>query len=85
MPLALTTAQIEELKTIAVPLTRALRRRSLEMLGAVLRGRTSVGDGELSRLAHAIAHELLAEPQDRQRARPRRERDDAVRGLGAVP
>ena len=85
LALALTTAQLELLRTVAAPLPRPLRARYLEMLGAALRGRDSIGDGELSRLAHAIAHELSTAPRP-QRARPARERDEsAVRGFGAVP
>jgi hypothetical protein len=60
LALALTTAQIDMLRTAAAPLPRPLRSRYLEMLGAALVGRDSVGDGELSRLAHAVVRELLA-------------------------
>jgi hypothetical protein len=54
------------------PLPRALRRRSLEMLGAVLRGRTSVGDGK---------HRAWRTPS-RTSSWPSR-RTDSGRGLGA--
>jgi hypothetical protein len=85
LALALTTAQIDVLRTAAAPLPRPLRSQYLQRLGEALRGRDSVGDGELSRLAHAIVRELLTEPQERQRARQRRERADVVRGFGVVP
>jgi hypothetical protein len=56
LALALTTAQIEELRTVAATLPRgAARSRYLERLDVALRGRSSVGDGELARLARAIA------------------------------
>src|SRR5947209_5083990 len=47
LALALTTAQIEELRTVAATLPRgAARSRYLERLDVALRGRSSVGDGE---------------------------------------
>jgi hypothetical protein len=81
LALALTTAQIAELKTIATPLPRPLRTRYLQMLGAVLAGRSSVGDGELSRLAHGIAQELLA-PPSRQ---PQASGESVLRRFGVSP
>jgi hypothetical protein len=54
----------------AGPLSRSLRAQYLERLDEALRGRDSVGDGELSRLAHGIARELSSESRQQQRTGP---------------
>jgi hypothetical protein len=84
LALALTTAQLETLRTVAAPLPRSLRAQYLERIGEALRGRDSVGDGELSRLAHAIVREILTAPQERQRAKSSRH-EEALRGFDVMP
>jgi hypothetical protein len=58
LALALTTAQMETLRTIAGPLPRCLRTLYLQRIGEALRGLDSVGDGELHRIARGVAGEL---------------------------
>jgi hypothetical protein len=69
LALALTDSQLNDLRTTANPLPPHLRRRYLAMLGAVLTGRSSIGDAELHRLAHDIVGELLAQDEP---SKPRR-------------
>jgi hypothetical protein len=82
LALAFTTAQIEMLRTVAAPLPRSLRGTYLKRIGQALEHKSSVGDGELSRLAHRIAHELEA-PATRT-ARQKHDTAD-IPGFGAVP
>jgi hypothetical protein len=49
----------------------------------VLRIRSAVGDGELSRLARAVAQEILTEPRERQRTKPFRQ-EEALRGFNVA-
>jgi hypothetical protein len=75
--LAFTTEQMDMLRTVAAPLEHSLRARYLARIGAALTGRDAVGDGELSRLAHAIVRELSA-PRE-QLTKPAQEA--AIRGF----
>jgi hypothetical protein len=67
--LALSDSQLADLRTAANPLPLRLRGRYLAMLGAVLRGRSSIGDAELHRLAHDIVGELLQQHDDERYGR----------------
>ena len=66
--LGFTAEQIELLRTAAAHLSRQQRSRYLEVLGAALAGRDSVGDGELHRLTHAVARELASQPPQERRS-----------------
>jgi hypothetical protein len=65
LALALTTAQLDALRTIASPLEHRLRARFLARLGEELNNRGSIGDGELSRRARQIMQELQSPPPAR--------------------
>jgi hypothetical protein len=81
--LALSDSQLSDLRTAANPLPPHLRRRYLAMLGAVLTGRSSIGDAELHRLAHDIVGELLAK-DDRERLAQRHD-TATLKGFGVSP
>jgi hypothetical protein len=68
-------------RSAATQLPPRLRSVYLARIGAALRGRDSVGDGELSRLAHAIARELSA-PREQLGLE---KREELVPGFDAVP
>jgi hypothetical protein len=76
LALALTTVPA------AAPLPRSLRSRYLARIGEALRGRASVGDGELHRLAHGVVRELLVEPREKPLPKPK---EEALRGFGVSP
>jgi hypothetical protein len=79
--LALTDSQLNDLRTTASPLPSHLRRRYLAMVGAVLKGRSSIGDAELHRLAHDIVGELLKQHDaERLRVQPRKPESGDLRG-----
>jgi hypothetical protein len=84
LALALTTSQLETLRTAAAPLPRSLRSAFLQKLAAQLDGR-EFGDGELHRLVHGLVRELLAPPpRKQQRAEPSKQQEP-LRGFNIRP
>jgi hypothetical protein len=81
LALALTDSQLNDLRTAANPLPSHLRGRYLAMVGAVLKGRSSIGDAELHRLAHDIVGELLKQHDaERLHVQPRKQQTSDLQG-----
>jgi hypothetical protein len=82
--LALTDEQVKLVQTAAAPLPYRCRDAFLQKLATQIDGR-DIGDGELHRIAHAIAQELLtALHRPPRRGQPARETTE-IRGFGITP